>query len=175
MSSLLAARLRRAPDETVGLAGQGLRDSTRIAASAPDLWVQILAANAEPIVAVLRDYRADLDAMIAALSDVDAAGSRRAIAEGLAGGNEGVSRIPGKHGQAKHFSQLVVIVDDTPGELARLLTEIGELGINMEDLRLEHSPRAQVGMAEISVLPEAEQRLTLELAARGWKIAGAFE
>lgn len=175
VSSLLAARLRRAPDETVGLAGQGLRDSTRIAASAPDLWVQILAANAEPIVAVLRDYRADLDAMIAALSDVDAAGSRRAIAEGLAGGNEGVSRIPGKHGQAKHFSQLVVIVDDTPGELARLLTEIGELGINVEDLRLEHSPRAQVGMAEISVLPEAEQRLTNELAARGWKIAGAFE
>ncbi|WP_341769308.1 hypothetical protein, partial [Enterobacter hormaechei] len=61
-----------------------------------------------------------------------------------------------------------------PGELARLLTEIGEAGVNMEDLRLEHSPGAQIGLAEISVLPEVEQRLADELEARGWKIAGAY-
>jgi prephenate dehydrogenase len=54
-----------------------------------------------------------------------------------------------------------------------LLTEIGELGVNMEDLRLEHSPKAQIGLAEISILPEAELRLETELRARGWKIAGA--
>ena len=91
----------------------------------------------------------------------------------LAGGNAGVARIPGKHGQSKRFSQLVVMVDDEPGQLARLLTEIGEVGVNMEDLRLEHSPGAQIGLAEISVLPEVEERLDTELAARGWKIAGA--
>jgi cytidylate kinase len=52
-----------------------------------------------------------------------------------------VSRgFPGKHGQDRRFAQLVVKVDDHPGELARLLTEIGEVGVNMEDLRLEHSP-----------------------------------
>ena len=173
VASLLASRLRGAPDATVGLAGQGLRDTTRIASSAPELWVQILAANAAPVSAVLSDFRAELDAVIAALDSVDAAGSRRALAEALAGGNAGVARIPGKHGQAKHFSQLTIVVDDKPGELARLLTEIGELGVNMEDLRLEHSPRAQVGMAEISVLPEAEDSLARSLTARGWKIAGA--
>ncbi|MDQ1544618.1 MAG: prephenate dehydrogenase, partial [Actinomycetota bacterium] len=86
----------------------------------------------------------------------------------------GVARIPGKHGQAKHFAQFIVMVDDKPGELARLLTEIGDAGVNMEDLRLEHSPGAQVGLAEISVLPEVEQHLIDELQARGWKIAGAF-
>jgi prephenate dehydrogenase len=86
----------------------------------------------------------------------------------------GVARLPGKHGQAKHFSQIIVKVDDRPGELAKLLTEIGEVGVNMEDLRLEHSPRAQIGLAEISVVPEEEQRLVEELEARGWKIAGAF-
>jgi len=66
------------------------------------------------------------------------------------------------------------MVDDKPGELARLLTEIGELKINMEDLRLEHSPRAQIGLAEISVLPEVEKSLVSDLVARGWKIAGAL-
>ncbi len=96
-----------------------------------------------------------------------------AVAETLASGNAGVARIPGKHGQAKHFSQLVVLVDDVPGELARLLTEIGSLGVNLEDLRLEHSPGAQFGLAEISVVPEAEARLIADLEHLGWKIAGA--
>lgn len=174
VASLLAARLTGATDAAVGLAGQGLRDTTRIAASDPELWVQILGANAAPVAEILTALRADLDAVLAALQHPEAAGARRAIAQTLAAGNTGVARIPGKHGQAKHFSRLVILVDDRPGELARLLTEIGELGVNMEDLRLEHSPGAQVGLAEIAVLPEVEQRLATELTARGWKIAEAY-
>lgn len=175
VSTLLARRLAGAPESAVGLAGQGLRDTTRIASSNPELWVQILGANAVPIVDILKAYRGDLDAVLGALEAPDAPGARRALAEMLAGGNAGVARIPGKHGQSKHFSQLVIIVDDRPGELARLLTEIGEADVNMEDLRLEHSPGAQFGLAEISVLPEVEERLAAELEARGWKIAGAQE
>ena len=174
VASLLAARLTGAPDSAVSLAGAGLRDSTRIAASAPELWVQILAANAGEVSGILSLLRDDLDAVIAALDDVEQPGARKALAEALAEGNTGVARIPGKHGSSKRFSQIVVMIDDKPGELARLLTEIGELKINMEDLRLEHSPRAQIGLAEISVLPEVEQKLVSELDARGWKIAGAL-
>jgi len=174
VSTLLARRLGGAPEAAVSLAGQGLRDTTRIASSDPELWVQILGANAAPVAEILRALRSDLDEVLAALDDPAAPGARRTIAETLAGGNAGVARIPGKHGQASHFSQLVVKVDDTPGELARLLTDIGEVGVNMEDLRLEHSPGAQIGLAEISVLPEVEERLARELEGRGWKIAGAF-
>ena len=174
VSTLLARRLGGATDSAVSLAGQGLRDTTRIASSDPELWVQILGANSAPVAEILRALRSDLDEVLGALDDPTAPGARRTIAETLAGGNAGVARIPGKHGQASHFSQIVVKVDDRPGELARLLTEIGEAGINMEDLRLEHSPGAQIGLAEISVLPEAEERLVTELEGRGWKIAGAF-
>jgi prephenate dehydrogenase len=174
IASLLAARLSEATDAAMELAGQGLRDTTRIASSNPELWVQILGANSEPVLGILEKYRADLDRVIVALTAPDAPGARRTVAEALADGNGGVARIPGKHGQAKHFAQFIVMVDDKPGELARLLTEIGDAGVNMEDLRLEHSPGAQVGLAEISVLPEAEQHLIDELQARGWKIAGAF-
>ncbi len=171
VSTILARRLSGASDSAVSLAGQGLRDTTRIASSDPELWVQILSANAEPVANILRQYRDDLDAVVHALEAPDAKGARRAIAETLAGGNAGVARIPGKHGQSAQFAQLVVIVDDRPGQLARLLTDIGEAGINMEDLRLEHSPGAQIGLAEISVLPEVEERLTDELVARGWRIS----
>jgi len=175
ISSLLAHQLSGASDKAVGLAGQGLRDTTRIASSSPDLWVQILAANAPAVTEALRSYRDDLDEVIGALENQQATGSRRIVAEAIARGNDGVARIPGKHGQEKQFSAIVVMVNDRPGELARLLTEIGEFGVNMEDLHLEHSPGAQFGLAEIAVLPEAEKRLVAELEARGWKIAGEQE
>lgn len=173
VASAMAARLRTASNGAVGLAGQGVRDVTRIAASDPGLWVQILSANAEPVAEILRGVRDDVDALLTALADPEAPGSRRALADLIAAGNAGVARIPGKHGDDRRFAQLVVMIDDTPGQLARLLTEIGELGINMEDLRLEHSPGAPVGFAEVSVLPEVEQRLIDELSVRGWRIAGA--
>src|SRR5690606_18109363 len=38
VSSLLAARLTGATDQAIGLAGAGLRDTTRIASSDPELW-----------------------------------------------------------------------------------------------------------------------------------------
>jgi prephenate dehydrogenase len=63
------------------------------------------------------------------------------------------------------------MVDDRPGELARLLTEVGEIGINLEELQLEHSPSAQIGLAELYVAPTEAERLTADLVARGWRIA----
>lgn len=173
VASLLASRLRDGSGSALGLAGQGLRDTTRIASSNPALWVQILGANAAQIARVLKPLRDDLDSVIAALDDPDAPASRRTLAEALAAGNDGVARIPGKHGQDKRFTALVVKVDDTPGELARLLTEIGEEGVNMEDLRLEHSPDTKVGFAEISVVPEAAHTLATALEQRGWTLMEA--
>jgi len=172
VSTLMARRLTGAPAASLNLAGQGLRDVTRVAASDPELWVQILGANAAPVREILTQYRDDLDRFIEALADPAAPGARRRVAEELAGGNTGVSRLPGKHGHDRRFVSLIVMVDDTPGQIARLLNEIGALGVNVEDLRLEHSPGAELGLAEISVLPEAVTRLTEELAARGWRIAG---
>jgi prephenate dehydrogenase len=174
IASLLASRLIGAADPAVSLAGQGLRDTTRIAGSDPELWVQILSANAGAVVEILRAYRADLDALVTVLEQPDAPGARRGIAEALAAGNIGVARIPGKHGTSKKFSRIVVKVEDRPGELGRLLAEMGDLGVNMEDLQLEHSPRAQVGFAEIAVLPEVEQKLIADLQDRGWTIMGAL-
>src|SRR5690606_822742 len=53
VASLLAARFREVDEGALQLAGQGVRDTTRIAASAPELWVQILGANSAPVVDVL--------------------------------------------------------------------------------------------------------------------------
>ncbi|AWB86122.1 prephenate dehydrogenase [Mycetocola zhujimingii] len=171
VASVLAKQLVHAPDSAVRLTGQGLRDTVRIASSAPELWVQILASNAAPVVEVLDAFAADLARVTDALRDPDAAGARRTVADAIAQGNSGVARLPGKHGQDRRFETIVVMVDDTPGQLGKLLTELGDIGVNMEDLRLEHSPGAEIGLAEIAVLPEVQQRAIDDLEARGWRIA----
>jgi prephenate dehydrogenase len=171
VASLLAGRFVDAPEGSLELAGQGVRDTTRIAASAPELWTQILGANAAPVVDVLEALAADLAAVAEALRAPDAPGSRRAVADTIRRGNDGVERLPGKHGQNRRFETFVVMVDDTPGQLGRLFGELGELGVNVEDLRLEHSPGAQFGLAEISVEPGAVRPATEGLVARGWRIA----
>ncbi|MCK2028128.1 prephenate dehydrogenase [Microbacterium galbinum] len=172
VASLLAGRLAEADEGSLRLSGQGVRDTTRIAASAPELWVQILGANAGPVVEILDSLAADLREVSDALRDPGAAGARRVVAETIRHGNDGVDRLPGKHGQNRRFESLVVMIDDTPGQLGRLFGELGELGVNVEDLRLEHSPGAQFGLAEISVEPASLHGAISGLQERGWRIAG---
>lgn len=175
-ASLVAARLREVPEQAVALAGQGVRDVTRIAASDPALWTQILAGNAPAVVRTLREVHRDLAQLLQALEsltapDVAAPGARGAIAALVAHGNEGRARIPGKHGSAPtSYAHVTVLVPDSPGELARLLHDVGEADVNLEDLRIEHSLGQPVGLAEVAVVPAAEQRLVEALRERGWNV-----
>ena len=85
-----------------------------------------------------------------------------------------VEKAPSALDALKKFQagvKVVVMVDDTPGQLGRLFGELGVLDVNVEDFRLEHSPGAQFGLAEISVVPDAVHRTVTGLEARGWKIA----
>ena len=171
MSSLLASRLQGTPLHALSLAGNGLRDVTRIAASDPTLWVQILGANAGQVVDILHGVREDLNRLIGTLEDPTAPGARLDLAQLMSEGNAGQSRIPGKHGgPPQAYSWLTVLVDDRPGQIARLLTEIGEIGVNLEDLRLDHSSGQNVGMVELSVLPNKHDLLIEALNDRGWRV-----
>jgi prephenate dehydrogenase len=170
-ASLVSSRLQETPAASLALAGNGLRDTTRIAASDPQLWVQILAANAPEILQILYGVREDLDRLINTMEDPSAPGARLDIAQLIAEGNAGHARIPGKHGgPPQSFAVVTVIVDDTPGQISAVLQDVGAAGVNVEDLRMDHSAGYQVGMLEISVLPGRRQELTDALTARGWKV-----
>jgi prephenate dehydrogenase len=176
-ASLVAARLRRAGDRAVGLAGQGLRDVTRIAASDPVLWAQVLAGNAGPVRRVLEALRDDLDDLLAALSALDdlppggtAPGALGVVAGVVRDGNEGHRLIPGKHGGGHvEYAVVGVLVPDRPGEIARLLTDVHATGVNLEDIRVEHSLGRPTGLVEIAVAPAVRQRLVGVLTDRGWR------
>lgn len=174
VASIIAACLRELPESAVGLAGQGLRDVTRIAASDPRLWTQILAGNAPAVRDVLRQVRDQVDDVVGALDglvDADGAGSLGTLSRVLEAGNLGHARIPGKHGSAPAAYDVVsVVVPDEPGSLARLLTDVGNAGINLEDLHLEHGLGQAVGIAEISVVPASVEPLRTELERLGWRV-----
>ena len=173
VASLLAGRLAESDLADLSLAGQGLRDTARIAASDPKLWLQILAANSAAILPLLESYAEDLARGIDALKDVRASGSIATLAKILESGNLGISRLPGKHGaRSTDYVSLVVMIDDKPGALAKLLTTIGAAQINIEDLKLEHAAGAQVGLVELAVLPTAVGALTELLAANNYRLAG---
>jgi prephenate dehydrogenase len=175
MSSLVAGALRKAPAESLALSGQGLRDVTRIAHSDSELWASIIAGNAEAVRNVLGPIHAALGDLIAALapaeSDTFAPGVLAGVTRVIARGNDGVSRIPGKHGGApRRYADVIVLVPDRPGELGRLFTEVGDVGVNIEDLQLEHSVGQRVGRATLSVLPTEADTLAWSLEARGWDV-----
>lgn len=69
----LVARIASEPDgeRKLGFAGGGFRDFTRIAAGSPVMWRDIALANRSAIAAELRGYRAQLNALQAALDTGD--------------------------------------------------------------------------------------------------------
>jgi prephenate dehydrogenase len=163
LSTLTAARLVDAPPAHLALAGQGLRDVTRVAGSDPALWRDIITTNAEEIGAVLSAVRDDLDTLIDALRDRDVVGGV------LEAGRVGTRAIPGKHGGEP--VELVVVnvqVPDTPGALSRLFAHVGESGVNIEDLRIDHELGRPVGLVEIAVAADRADELVARLTERAW-------
>ncbi len=167
VAAAMAARLEAASPQALDLAGQGLRDVTRIAAGDTALWTQILAANAEPVAEVLAAVAADLAEAAGMLTD----GDPKSVAILLDHGQAGVARIPGKHGgEPREFTGVQVVIRDQPGELARLFDAAGAAGVNIEDVRIEHSPGLPVGVAELSVRPAEAGTLLDALEAGGWPV-----
>jgi prephenate dehydrogenase len=171
----MAARL--APSgvsaDALKLAGQGLRDVTRIAAGDSALWTQILSANAGPVAEVIAAVADDLVTaarLLAASAPGDAAGAA-GVTSLLDRGRSGVGRIPGKHGgQPRNFTVVQVVIADRPGELARLFNAAGAAGVNIEDVRIEHSPGLPVGVAELFVRPDQAESLLDAMEAGGWPV-----
>ncbi|HET6151513.1 MAG TPA: prephenate dehydrogenase [Marmoricola sp.] len=165
LAVLAAGQLTEAVPEHLSLSGQGVRDVTRVAGGDPDLYGQIIRANAPVVGDLLRSLRGQLDALITAVDDP----SQDALVEILNRGNAGTQIIPGKHGGAPiETGPVFVLVPDHPGELARLFADVGEIGVNIEDIRIDHDPGRPAGLVEVLVEASAAEGLRTALEARNW-------
>ena len=168
LSSALAGQLASAPEGHVVIAGQGLRDMTRIAGSDSDLWADILSANSANVQEVLRGLIGSLESL---QNDLAHAASTDSVREFLNRGGKGKLRIPGKHGTGNlDFMQVMVMIADEPGELARLFGAVGEVDVNLEDVRIEHVLGKPSGLVGLFVNPASGTVLVEGLLARGFDV-----
>ncbi len=162
---LMAGHLTDAPPEHLALAGQGVRDVTRVAASDPALWEQILRLNSSAVLGPLRELQSDLDELVAAVSADDSGRLHDVLNRGVSG----TRAIPGKHGGPGRPSRSVFVsVPDHPGELARLFADAAISEVNIEDVHIDHDPGRPMGLLELVVAEERAEHLLASLESRGW-------
>jgi prephenate dehydrogenase len=168
LSVLMAGHLTSVPDADLRLAGQGLRDVTRVAASDPELWEQIVSANSAAVLTELQALRSHLDEVIVAIdSGPQISQLRRQLDRGV----QGSRRIPGKHGAPPtSYGEVVVEIPDAPGALGRLFADVGEAGVNVEDISIEHDQNRQVGYLSLAVTPDQVAPLAARMIDLGWDV-----
>src|SRR5690606_32231281 len=165
VSALVAGRLAAAPPDHLLLSGQGVRDVTRVAAGDPALYGQIVDANAPAVLELLAEVREQLDAVIDAVGRADRADLEALLAQGVAG----TRAIPGKHGAPERPVAIVYVsVPDHPGELARLFADASAVGVNIEDVHIDHDPGRPVGLVQLVVAEDRADALVDGLHERGW-------
>ncbi|MFJ2770386.1 prephenate dehydrogenase [Streptomyces sp. NPDC087300] len=177
MASLVAARLREGPAALSLVAGQGLRDATRIAGGDSRLWGDILRSNAPAVAGVLKDLHTDLSRLVPALDALAGSGGgdrdhgMRTLVDLLDRGISGRAGIPGTGPTASDDDHRVRVgVPDRPGELARLLAAVTELGVVAEDAAVDATDGGGAGLAaRFTVPPPLAERMVAELRADGWE------
>ena len=165
LSSALGSSLKEVEVGKLNLAGQGLRDVSRLAESDPELWSSLLVGNSEEILPKISEVINRLSNLATALQ----IGDRSSVIEFLESGREGRNRIPGKHGLAKRdYTYLPIVIDDKPGGLARIFNECAEIDVNIEDLSMEHSPGQAVGLVTLALTSDDAVKLQKHLISKGW-------
>jgi prephenate dehydrogenase len=165
VSSLMAGNLADVPRSHLMLSGQGVRDVTRIAASDETMWTQIITANRAAI-------QTQLARLSSTLADVEAhLDSPVAVAEFLRHGIAGTRGLPGKHGRsALEWAHVVVEIPDSPGALAKLFAQVEAVGVNVEDLEIEHDRDREVGYINVAVSPDQAGELAQAMTDAGWTL-----
>lgn len=86
-------------------------------------------------------------------------------------GREGKEKIPGKHGaKSRNYSYLPIVIDDKPGQLAIIFNECAKIGVNIEDLSIEHSPGQETGLITLSLSEVDNVKLSEHLEKLGFKV-----
>ncbi len=156
---LAAALANEAADRTraLDLAAGSFRDLTRVAASDPTLWVDLLDKNATEVNAAIADLQYRLSIVAGALNT----GSTETIREFL-GRGQAVRRS-----LAPPVVAIRVALADEPGELARVGRAFGASSVDVRDLQLRHAPHGGGGVLTVSVHPGEAEALRTALEDEG--------
>ena len=140
-------------DAIMAVAGPGFRDTTRIAASDPALWLDIVDGNRDAIGPALAVFQSRLEEVRQAVVARDAAALDAVLRRASASRRRLVPK-----GIDDPTRDLVVPLRDRPGEIARIAGALGSAGVNIEDLAMRHAAAADRGSLLLRVRADAAER-----------------
>ncbi|MEX0756257.1 MAG: prephenate dehydrogenase/arogenate dehydrogenase family protein [Actinomycetota bacterium] len=161
----LAASEEADEPELLLLAAGGFRDLTRLAASSPTLWSDILLSNRDAILAAIDLYLARLSAM----RELVAAQRAGEVEEAFAAAKAARLTMAAKPLVRSGVAILQVPIPDRPGALAELTATMAEAGINIEDLQIVHSPEGGRGLVHVTVAASESGSAAEVLGARSFE------
>jgi prephenate dehydrogenase len=124
-------------DLSLALAAGGFRDMTRLALSPWSIWRDIVATNRAPIALGLRELS---DRLVRLAGTVDASDGSASADDGASTFARGRAfrerfHMPRK-GILSDLTEIIVRLDDRPGQLLAMLTPLADAGINVQDLEV---------------------------------------
>jgi prephenate dehydrogenase len=112
------------------LAAGGFRDMTRIASSPYGMWDDIFCTNGDAV-------RDAIDAFIKRLNEVRDTVGDAALGDVFDVANATRETIPkDTKGFMHRLSEVLVVVEDTPGVIARIAGTLAEIGVNIKDIEV---------------------------------------
>jgi len=130
--------------------GPSFRDATRVAGSNPAIWADTFASNREAVAA-------SVDSVAARLRDAAElirSGNREALAAWHTAAGTDRNHLLHSEADAGPLWELRIVIPNRPGTLAKLALELGEAGVNIEDMALYPSDTIS-GSAVLWVAGEA--------------------
>lgn len=146
LASVAADAVEKTGDALLAVAGGGFRDTTRIAASDPDLWIPILDGNRAAVLDALDKMIGQLSALRQDLSSHDLL----AVKATLANARAARQQLVGKADSGAAID-LVVPLNDEVGQLAQVAGALGEAGVNIEDIAMRHAQARRIGALIVRV------------------------
>lgn len=150
----LAATEEADEPEILLLAAGGFRDLTRLAASNPALWSDILLANREAITDAIDLY---ID-RLSRLREAIARQRGEEVEDIFADAKRARLRLSTKPTVRAGVAVLQIEVPDRPGSLADLTAVLGAGSVNIEDLQIVHSPEGGRGTVHLTVSADVLDR-----------------
>ncbi len=160
---LAAALLGEATDHPagLGLASGSFRDLTRVAASNPALWTDLLVGNGETLAAVIESYAGRLHRWADAVREGRSADVSRALS----------ASQETRKAMAPAAVAVAVALADEPGELAKVGHALEASSVDVRDLQLRHATYGGGGILTLSVRPGEAETLRGALEAEGLFLA----
>ncbi len=149
-----------AADHALDLAAGSFRDLTRVALSSPELWTDLLIANRDAVVEAAVDLAEALIDFAGHVSDADAGWLSTVLS--LARTSRADLSPP--------VIAVQVVLEDQPGEIARVGRALERSRVDVRDLQLRHGRHGGGGLLTLSVRPGEAETLRGALRAEEFEL-----